>query len=260
MILEDLEHRLLSGGVIYIDGCPTYKVTLEDMANHGFARMQNIIALMASNDEYASGFLSNIDDVVSTYCVLMVGILQELQQLSSGNIKEATLLNSVLDLLSLFFRNKAYFDKNMGFVVKDDLDNIVFVLTEENYSQFRSILRCRNCFDDLSGEIDENPANEMAAKLLAKKRMLSEKIRKAKKSQGEDAISMADLISIFAEAKSMSLQDVYRNYDIYQFNNQFNRLKIMDDFRVNIQALLAGAKPEEVKLQHWLSKIKTNEQ
>ena len=66
---------------------------------------------------------------------------------------------------------------------------------------------------------------------------------------------MADLISIFAEAEHMPLQDVYEKYDIYQFNNQFNRLKIMDDFHVNIQALLAGAKDSDFKIQHWLSKI-----
>ena len=100
----------------------------------------------------------------------------------------------------------------------------------------------------------------MAAQLLAKRKMLREKIHKSKKNMGEDSISMADLISIFAEAESMSLQDVYDRYDMYQFNNQFNRLKIMDDFHVNIQALLAGAKSEDVKLQHWLSKIKKDEQ
>ena len=95
----------------------------------------------------------------------------------------------------------------------------------------------------------------MAAKLLEKKRMLNEKIRKSKSRSGDDLISMADLISIFAEAEKMPLQDVYRKYDMYQFNNQFNRLKIMDDYQVNIRALLAGAKSEDVKLQHWLSKI-----
>ena len=70
---------------------------------------------------------------------------------------------------------------------------------------------------------------------------------------------MADLISIFAEAEKMPPQDVYRNYDVYQFNDQFNRLKIMDEYHVNIQALIAGAKSEDVKLQHWISKIKKDE-
>lgn len=261
MTREDLEHKLLSGGEIYIDDCPTYKVTLKDMADYGFGRMQEVIALMASDDTSASKLLSNIDDTVSTFYVLIIGIIQELRQVDNGEEKhETTLYNTVIKFLSLFFRREVCFDKNVGFVVKDDSGNALFVLNESNYNQFRNILKQRNCFAETDDFQGENPANEMAAKLLEKKRMLKEKLRKAQRAQGEDSISMADLISIFAEAEKMPLQNVYRDYDVYQFNNQFNRLKIMDDYHVNIQALIAGAKSEDVKLQHWISKIKKDEQ
>lgn len=258
MIREDLEHKLLSGGVIYIDDCPTYKVTLKDMADYGFSQMQNIIALMAMDDTSASKrFLSNAEGTVSTLYVLMLGIMQEIRETSSTNEKrEATLYDSALAFLSLFFRRRVCFDESVGFIIKDDLDNILFVLNESNYNQFRYILKHRNCLVDMDDIDDENPANEMAARLLEKKRMLKEKLRKARSTQGEDGITMSDLISIFAEAEKMPLQNVYRDYDVYQFNNQFNRLKIMDDYHVNIQALIAGAKAEDIKLQHWISKIK----
>lgn len=257
---EDLEHKLLSGCEICIDNCPTYKVTLQDMADYGFGKMQEVVALMASDDTSASKLLSNIDGTVSTFYVLIIGIIQELRQVANNEEKcETTLYDTVLRFLSLFFRRDVYFDENIGFVVKDDFDNILFVLNENNYNQFRDILKQRNCFADIGDFQDENPANEMAAKLLEKKRMLKEKLRKAQKVQGEDSISMADLISIFAEAEKMPIQDVYRNYDVYQFNNQFNRLRIMDDYHINIQALIAGAKSEDVKLQHWISKIKKEE-
>lgn len=260
MTREDLEHKLLSGSVIYLDGCPTYKVTLQDMADCGFGQMQQTIALMTSDDASASKLLSNIDYTLSTFDVLMIGIIQELKQVDNGEEKhETTLYNTVLKFLSLFFRRDVYFDKNIGFVVIDDCGNALFILNENNYNQFRDILKQRNCLADIGDFQDENPANEMAAKLLEKKRMLKEKLRKSQMSQNEDGISMADLISIFAEAEKMPLQDVYRNYDVYQFNNQFNRLKIMDDYHVNIQALMAGAKSEDVKLQHWISKIKKDE-
>ena len=261
MTREDLEHKLLSGGAIYLDDCPTYKVTLQDMADYGFGQMQQTIALMASDDTSASKLLNNIDDVISTFYVLVIGIVQELRQPPNQDGKqETTLYSSVLAFLSLFFRQKVDFNKDVGFIVRDDSDNILFVLDESNYNKFRSILKHRNCLTDLDEFDDENPANEMAAKLLEKRRMLKEKLRKSQRAQGEDGISMADLISIFAEAEKMPLQDVYNNYDVYQFNNQFNRLKIMDDYHVNIQALIAGAKSEDVKLQHWISKIKKDEQ
>lgn len=261
MIREDLEHKLLSGGVIYIDDCPTYKVTLKDMADYGFSQMQSIITLMVTDDASASRFLGRTEDDISTFYVLMIALLQELRQnVNQDERQEPILYNAAIAFLSLFFKRKVYFDEKVGFIVKDDSDNISFVLNEHNYNQFRNVLKYRNCFAELDTIDDENPANEMAAKLLAKRRMLKEKVNKAKKNQdGDDGISMADLISIFAEAENMPLQDVYCNYDMYQFNNQFNRLKIMDDYRINIQALMAGAKKEDVKLQHWISKIKKNE-
>ena len=187
--------------------------------------------------------------------------MQELRQAENGEENnESMLYNTVLKFLSLFFRREVCFDRSVGFVVKDDFGNALFVLNESNYNQFRNILKQRNCFAEADDFQGDNPANEMAAKLLEKKRMLKEKLRKSQRAQGEDGISMADLISIFAEAEKMPLQDVYNNYDVYQFNNQFNRLKIMDDYHINIQALIAGAKSEDVKLQHWISKIKKDEQ
>ena len=260
MTREDLEHKLLSGGEIYIEDCPTYKITLKDMADYGFGRMQEVIALMASDDASASKLLSNVDDTISTFYVLIIAIMQETRQADNNEENhKKTLYDTVLKFLSLFFKREVCFDMNVGFVVKDDSGNTLFVLNESNYNQFRSILKQRNCFADADDFQDENPANEMAAKLLEKKRMLKEKLRKSQRTQGEDGISMADLISIFAEAEKMPLQDVYSNYDVYQFNNQFNRLKIMDDYHVNIQALIAGAKSEDLKFQHFISKIKKEE-
>ena len=157
----------------------------------------------------------------------------------------------------MFFKRKVSFHEKYGFIIGEN-DEDIKVLNDRNYDEFRLILKERNCLIDLDETEDvDNPANEMARKLLEKQKMLREKVRRAKQARGDDeGLTMADLISIFAEAEHMPLQDVYDNYDVYQFNNQFNRLKIMDDFHVNIQALLAGAKSDEVKLQHWLSKIK----
>ena len=257
MIRSDLEHKLLSGGVINLGDCPTYKVTLKDMADYGFGRMQDVIALMASDDAVACKLLSNIDNDIPTFYVLVIGVMQELDQKTKDGRFECVLYDAAIAFLSLFFRRNVYFDKNVGFVVKDNLDNILFVLNEDTYDEFRKILKYRNCLADTDGLDEDNPANEMAAKLLEKKRMLKAKLAKTRQSQGDNDITMYDLISIFAEAEKMPLQDVYANYDMYQFNNQFNRLRMMDDYHVNIQALMAGAKSEDVKLRHWISKINT---
>ena len=112
--------------------------------------------------------------------------------------------------------------------------------------------------ENIDEDID-NPDNEMCRSILEKRKKAREKLAKAKARQSEDEdgepLTIVDLISIYAQAEHMKPEEVFQ-YDVYQFNNQFNRMKIFKDYDVNIQALLAGAKSEEIDLQHWLSKIK----
>lgn len=254
----DLEHKLLRGSELYLGDIPTYKVTLGEMADNGFNTMQSVISILTMDDAKASQLFSIEIENPSTFIFIYYRILQEYQKLKQGIVgkddMETLLCFTIPRFLSLFFKKPVEFNEKYGFVIGED-DNF-HVLNDKNYDEFRIILKERNCLINLDNMDEyENPANEMARKLLEKQKMLREKVAKAKRSKDESNLNMADLISIFAEAEHMPLQDVYDNYDVYQFNNQFNRLKIMDDFHVNIQALLAGAKKEDVKLQHWLSKI-----
>lgn len=257
----DLEHKLLMGSTLYLDDIPTYKVTLGEMAYNGFTTMQGVISILTMDDSKASEMLSSEFKNPSTFLFIYYSIIQELHKIKQGLIDEKDtgnlLITTIPLFLSLFFKKKVVFHEKYGFII-GDTDDDIHALNDANYNKFRLILKERNCLIDIDNveEID-NPANEMARKLLEKRKMLRDKVKKAKQSKCDgDGLTMADLISIFAEAEHMPLQDVYDKYDIYQFNNQFNRLKIMDDFHVNIQALLAGAKSDEVNLQHWLSKIK----
>ena len=257
----DLEHKLLRGSVLYLGDIPTYKVTLGEMADNGFTVMQSVISILTMDDSKSSEMFNDGFKNPSTFIFIYYSIIQELYKIQHGLINEDDtdnlLIHNIPVFLSLFFKKKVTFDEEYGFII-GDINEDVRILNDSNYDEFRLILKERNCLIDVDkvGETD-NPANEMARKLLEKQKMLREKVQRAKRSTNDDdGLTMADLISIFAEAEHMSLQDVYDNYDVYQFNDQFNRLKIMDDFHVNIQALLAGAKSDDIKLQHWLSKIK----
>ena len=255
----DLEHKLQRGSILYFDNIPTYKVTLGEMADFGFTKAQSIISLLSMDDEKAKEYLSNAEQS-STFLYVVLNILQEYKALENGEILSSTdlMCELVPSFLSLFFKKKVTFDLNYGFVIGEENK---YLLNNDKYDKFRQILKSRNCLIDIDNmENIDNPDNDMAKSLLEKRRKLREKINKLKRiGDDDDDLTMADLISIFAEAEHMPLQNVYDLYDIYQFNNQFNRLKIMDDFHVNIQALLAGAKSDEVNLQHWLSKIKQKE-
>lgn len=260
----DLEHKLLRGSSLFIDSVPTYKITLGQMADYGFTKMQSIISLLCMDDDKINDLLNCPVENPSVFLFIVVNMLREYEMIESKQINpddiENTLCVSVPSFLMLLFKKDVLFDQSCGFIVGSK-GKEEFILNSSNYDKLRTILKERNCLldSDTIGQFD-NPNSDMAKKLLEKRKKLREKIKKSKIENGnDDGLTMADLISIFAEAENMPLQNVYDNYDIYQFNNQFNRLKIMDDFHVNIQALLAGAKKDEVKLQHWLSKIKKQE-
>ena len=129
-------------------------------------------------------------------------------------------------------------------------------LTHNNFLKFQSIVKERNGISKLNEDID-NPANAKAAALLARKKALKKKIDKAKDQDTND-ITLADLISILASGMKMPIS-VICQYDMYQFNDQFNRLRIFKDYEVNVQALLAGADSNSIHLQHWISKTSSDE-
>jgi len=244
---HDLEHKLQRGSILYLDDIPTYKVTLGEMADFGFTKAQNIISLLCMDDDKAKEYLSDSTEQPSTFLFIVLNILQEYKQIENGEINKRNFndlfCKSIPSFLKILFKEEVVFDLDYGFIIGE---GNAYTINTTNYDKFRQILKNRNCLTDIN-DIEDigNPDNDMVKKLLEKRKNLREKVKKLKRSN--------------AEAEHMPLQNVYDFYDVYQFNNQFNRLKIMDDFHVNVQALIAGAKSEEVKLQHWLSKIKNNE-
>ena len=261
----DLEMRLLNGNILYCGDIPIHRLTLEQMTEFGYSKSQKLLNLLTLKDEDTKQyFKEDVDN--SVYKLIYYSILDEITKIKNGNFNIEDIDNylclSLPSFLMLIFQSKVDFNIENGFIIENknsvNVEDKYFYLNESNFNNFRDLLRYRNCLSDIDEEIDgENPSNEMAKMLLEKRRKLRQKLKKSKQNSNDDesTLTIADLISIFAESRKLPLQDVYKNYDIYQFNNQFNRLKIMEDYQVNIQILLAGAKSEDVKLQHWLTKI-----
>lgn len=259
----DLEMVLQYGELpIYCGDIPIYGIKLSDMTEFGYTKYQQLIGLLCLDDEKTREYL--IEDVTpSTFTYINAVLTQEFIDIENKKYVEKDIHNllvyQITKLLTLLFRHETIFDFDNGFRIKIK-DGKFLYLTKDNYNEFRDILKERNCLKNIDGSDDFNPSNDMARRLLEKRKQLQEKIKKFKQSDSDsDGLNIADLISIYADAKCIQMSDVYKNYDIYQFNNQFNRLKIMDDYQVNIRCLLAGAKKEDVNLKHWLSKINNKE-
>lgn len=252
----DLQLNFLEGNPIELEpNIEMHKVSFSDINKKkiGYHTYNRIISMLCLKDDDIKDFI--INDNIDVYTFLVLYSIQSIEE-KNNNKSDENFLNELISVLQAIFNDTVFLDINSGifFIGKDGLS-----LNKNNFHLFQSILKKRNCLENIEEEID-NPDNEMARSLLERRKKAREKLAKAKARQSEDddlePLNITDLISIYAQAEHMKLEDVFQ-YDVYQFNNQFNRMKIFKDYDVNIQALIAGAKSEEIELQHWLSKIKT---
>lgn len=165
------------------------------------------------------------------------------------------------------FRNM--YLKAMSFILKENvvICNIGFyigeietdrIISNDNYNDLIHIIKLQNGIEKLDSEALDNPASEKAKELLEKRKLLREKLNKAKnKENGGDGepLTLADLVSILcANGNGINIFNVW-DLSFYAFNDQFNRMKMFEDYQVNIQSLLAGANPDDIEFKHWMSKI-----
>lgn len=250
----ELELRFFEGRPISIEpNLEIHKVSFSEINNKelGYIKYNQIINMLCIDEDQIKPYINVGDTEMDVYSFIVISAYQSLTNKKDED--ESTLMDDIILVLQYIFKAEVVFDMEYAcFFVGED-----GVLSQENFQEFQSIIKKRNCLENIE-EDRENPDNEMARRLLEKRRKTREKLEKAKQGDDEgNGLTIVDLISIFAEAERMYIEDVFK-YDIFQFNNQFSRMKIFKDYEVNIQALLAGAKSEDIDMQHWLSKIKTN--
>lgn len=243
MDTKDYGMQLYTKDPIFVDGVPIYPISLREISRIGYKRYSTelrILCLTESDIQVLSG-----DDISDR------GVFSFLV---ANARKDKETMQSFLFLLSKITRSRVVFlPGRMCF------SGGFFEITKENFSDIQEIIRLRNgLLQEEDGE-DENPDNEAARRVLQRRKEERLKRKKAKIKDEESEITLEDLISILASGLGM-LTDSVMEYDLYQFNDQFNRLKIMDDYHVNVQALLHGAKKEDVNLVHWITKIKRNQE
>ena len=92
--------------------------------------------------------------------------------------------------------------------------------------------------------------------MLEKRRKARERLNKAKNNDSDgERLTLDDLVSIVcANGNGINIFNVW-DLSFYAFNDQFNRMKMFDDYQISVQSLLAGADPNEIELKHWMSKI-----
>lgn len=237
--LLDLNLKLISGKPVYIEGIPIYPITLNDICEISYKNYYGFLNFISINKDTLSSIF-NVDSIDEK---LVFGYsMMALSYDTKG-------FENIINFFELICKEKLTYDSSTFCLYCDK-----FKINGENYKAIVDVIKKRNCMEDIEEDMG-NPANARVAELLARSKKYKEKINKLKKKENELDVSLADLISILASGMKMSIFDILK-YDIFQFNNQFNRLAIFKNYDINIQALLAGANKDDMNIQHWMSRIK----
>lgn len=238
---RDLELQLFDDEAIYIDNVPIYPIPIYRIARIGYTRFNSEVRMVCITEDDIANLLGKESEPIGAFPFLI------------GNaVSNPQFMELVLFWLSEITRTVVTFDSQRLCFSGDG-----FAVTNENFAKIQEVIRLRNCLKNINEE-EDNPDNETARRLLQRRKEERAKRKRAKLNEEGSDITLGDLVSILASGFHLPIKTIME-YDLFQFNDQFNRLKIMDDYNVNIQALLHGAKRDDVNLTHWITKIKCEE-
>lgn len=236
---ESIELGLYSSKPIHVGEVPVRSVSLDEIAEMGIPKFNGLLSLMCSS-------LSDIPGVEFTGDITYFDIL------ISSAYEDKEMREKIYKAFELFIGEVPTIDaKNVSFIFPSG-----YSINKENFKDIQTVIRIRNGITEKSDD-DYNPADEKARAVIERMKQLKKKVAKAKPETSN--ISFGELISATAAGLQIPMWEIMR-YDMYQFNDQLNRMRLFKDWDTNIQALVHGAKSEDVNLKHWLSRLTDNEE
>jgi hypothetical protein len=140
--------------------------------------------------------------------------------------------------------------RNIAFFYIGDLfDNRM--IKADNYERIKEILKIQNC---LPMAKKPKKMSKKAKEIADLQREARETINRIKGKTG-GTLNFSDLISAFCSySKNINILNVWE-MTIFQFDNQFKRMQIVNDYEIGIQSLLHGADSKKVNIKHFISKL-----
>lgn len=124
------------------------------------------------------------------------------------------------------------------------------IINNDNFEQFRQIIKEMFCLNTLGEGVNYNPANKLAEQIANKLRDRHKKLQK--KTEGQKNINiLSRYISILVLANQHTYSELMQ-YTVYQLFDQFKRFQKKYSYDTWFQAKLAGAENLE-DVDSWLS-------
>lgn len=231
---KQIEVGLYSKKPIVVSGIAVQSVSLNEVSRIGIDAFGRFLSLVCSS--LSDLPLTDLPDGVTYFDILF-----------SAACEDAEERETIYKAFEIFFGDRPTVDPENGTFLFPSGATI----NRDNFREIQFVTKLRNGINE-KGDEDYDPADEKAKAVIERMKAMRKKVAKQRKAE-TGGVSMGDLISAVAAGLGLSLNEVME-YDMFQFNDQVARMRLFKDYDTGVEALVHGAKAEDVNLKHWLSK------
>lgn len=241
--------------ILLDDICAIYPATLREIIEEGYDNFQRYLGIITANKpDVKSAEDSEFKDLMTQltdfqYVIMMTAIDKEVHE----TLKAA---------FRFFTHSEVVFSLEPAQIIIGPMEE-KHILSEDKFYELQQIIR-RMYFIEVEGEeivisADDSPA---VRELKMQMRANREKVRKAKAKKAareKSDLKFSDLIgSITINNCGLNMNNIW-DITYYAFHDQLKRMGWRDQFNINNQAALAGAKLKKSQLKHWMRSIANSE-
>lgn len=125
------------------------------------------------------------------------------------------------------------------------------VLHRHNFDSFIESIKLANCIEaDTKESVNRN--SELDRKIAEAKKRINQELNK---KDSEDDIRLKDLVSVLASKhNNLNIMTAW-DLNYCQFNDQFKRMQLIENYDIGVRSLLAGVDKKEVQLEYYIKKL-----
>ena len=255
-LTDDDVLKFQRGTPIFIDDiCAVYPARMGEIIDIGYSVFQKYLGILTaekplskdSDDNEFKQLLSELTDF--QYLLMMTQLDIEINE-------------TVKSAFRFFTHEEVIFSLEPAQIVIGPPEE-KHLLTEEKFYDLQRLLKRMYFIEQEGEEIIISPNDPPAVRNLKEQmRRNREKLRraKAKKAEREGTdLKFSDLIgSITIDNCGLNMENIW-NITYYAFHDQLKRMGWRDQFNINNQAALAGAKLKKSQLKHWMRSIASSD-
>ena len=249
--------KFMRGSPVLLDDiCAIYPAKLGEIIDLGYDKFQQYLGVLTMTKP--SGKKKGQDKELEE----LVEKLTDFQYFLLVSSLDSEVNNTIRQAFRFFIHDSITFSLDPAQIVIGPIAE-QHILNEEKFYDFQRILK-RMYFIETEGDeiiINENDSPAVR-RLKLQMRENREKVRRAKmrkaQQDGND-LKFSDLIgSITINNCGLNMDNIW-NITYYAFHDQLKRMGWRDQFNINNQAAMAGAKLKKSQLKHWMRPIADSE-